>query len=86
MTITFCYILMMRKGDNMKNLNELCNELCETLTESMHTRWKHTIGKAYFSYKVGQKYIKIISNDNDRQHFCLGFINKNSLILKKATF
>ena len=48
----------------MKNLNELCNELCETLTESMHTRWKHTIGETYFSYKVGQKYIKIISNAN----------------------
>ena len=64
MTITFCYILMMRKGDNMKNLNELCNDLCETLTESMHTIG-NTIGKTYFSYKVGQKYIKIISNDND---------------------
>ena len=46
---------MMRKGDNMKNLNELCNELCETLTESMHTRWKHTIGETYYRYKVGQK-------------------------------
>ena len=70
---------MMRKGDNMKNLNELCNELCETLTESMHTRWKHTIGQTYFSYKVGQKYIKIISNDNDGLNTSVwGFINKSN--------
>ena len=61
----------------MKNLNELCNELCETLTESMHTRWKHTIGQTYFSYKVGPKYIKIINNDDNGFNTSVwGFINK----------
>ena len=45
---------MMRKGDNMKNLNELCNDLCETLTESMHTRWKHTIGKTTLVIKLAR--------------------------------
>ena len=38
MTITFCYHINDEKGDNMKNLNELCNDLCETLTESMHLK------------------------------------------------
>ena len=76
---------MMRKGDNMKNLNELCNELCETLTESMHTRWKHTIGETYFSYKVGQKYIKIISNDTKGLNTSVwGFINKSNSNFKEG--
>ena len=51
---------MMRKGDNMKNLENKCKELCDTLTEAMHKRWEHTRDKNYFTYKVGQKYIKII--------------------------
>ena len=62
-----------------QDLMYLVNELCETLTDAMHTRWKHTIGKTYFSYKVGPKYIKIISNDNDGLNTSVwGFINKSN--------
>ena len=43
---------MMRKvGDNMKTLNDYCNDLCERLTKATHEKWKHTIGKTEFTYK-----------------------------------
>ena len=71
---------MMRKlGDNIKTLNDYCNDLCERLTKATHEKWKHTIGRTEFTYKEGQKYIKIISNDNDGYNTSVwGFINKSN--------
>ena len=73
---------MMRKvGDNMKTLNDYCNDLCIRLTDATHKKWEHTIGKTLFTYKEGQKYIKIISNDLERDGFntsVWGFINKSN--------
>ena len=76
----FVILYMMRKvGDNMKTLNDYCNDLCERLTKATHEKWKHTIGKTEFTYKEGQKYIKIISNDNDGYNTSVwGFINKSN--------
>ena len=60
-----------------QDLMYLVNELCETLTDATHKRWKHTIGKTYFSYKDGPKYIKIINNDDNGFNTSVwGFINK----------
>ena len=81
----------MGKGENMKlselvnevnteqELSQLCDELCKQLTHAMHTRWKHSRDKTHFTYKVGQKYIKIISNDRDGLNTSVwGFINKSN--------
>ena len=68
---------MMRKvGDNMKTLNDYCNDLWERLTKATHEKWKHTIGRTEFTYKEGQKYIKIITCDNGNDRSVWGFINK----------
>lgn len=71
--------MMSNKGEKMKTLNEECKDLCIRLTDATHKRWKHTIGKTLFTYKEGQKYIKIISNDLERGGYntsVWGFINK----------
>ena len=75
---------MMRKGDNMKNLNEACQELCDTLTEATHTKWKHTRETTTHTYKVGQKYIKIITCDNGNDRSVWGFINKSNPNFKEG--
>ena len=73
----------------MKNLNEACQELCDTLTEATHTKWEHTRETTTHTYKVGQKYIKIIicENGNGRQpqHKSVwGFINKSNPNFKEG--
>ena len=87
----------MGKGENMKlselvnevnteqELSQLCDELCKQLTHAMHTRWKHSRDKTHFTYKVGQKYIKIISNDRDGLNTSVwGFINKSNSNFKEG--
>ena len=83
---------MMRNiGDNMKlselvnevnqeqDLMYLVNDLCERITKATHERWKHTRETTTTTYKVGQKYIKIISNDNKGLNTSVwGFINKSN--------
>ena len=80
---------MMRNiGDNMKlselvnevnqeqDLMYLVNDLCERITKATHERWKHTRETTTTTYKVGQKYIKIITCDNGNDRSVWGFINK----------
>lgn len=91
----------MGKGDNMKlsklvnevnteqELSQLCNELCEKLTWAVHTRWKHSRETTTHTYKVGQKYIKIITCENGEglqpQHKSVwGFINKSNPNFKEG--
>ena len=74
----------MRKGDNMKKLENKCKELCDTLTEATHKRWKHTRETTTHTYKVGQKYIKIITCDNGNDRSVWGFINKSNPNFKEG--
>ena len=80
---------MMRNiGDNMKlselvnevnqeqDLMYLVNDLCERITKATHERWKHTRETTTLTYKVGPKYIKIITCDNGNDRSVWGFINK----------
>ena len=72
---------MMRKGDKMKNLIEYVESLCEDLTKLKNDRWEHCANDgAYYGYKAGQKYIKIISYDNASGGGASvwGFINKSN--------
>ena len=59
-----------------KELKVLVEKLCEDLTNAMHTRWEHTRGKTTHNYSVGQKYIRIYSEENGSMKSAWGFINK----------
>ena len=59
-----------------KELKVLVEKLCEDLTNAMHTRWEHTRGKTTHNYSVGQKYIRIYSEENGQPSSAWGFINK----------
>ena len=59
-----------------KELLKLVEKLCEDLTNAMHTRWEHTRGKTTHNYSVGQKYIRIYSEENGSMKSAWGFINK----------
>ena len=62
----------------MKTLNDYCNDLCERITKATHERWKHTRETTTHTYKVGQKYIKIITCENGNDRSVWGFINKSN--------
>ena len=70
--------------DMKKDLNDLCKDLCEQLTWAMHTRWKHSRETTTHTYKVGQKYIKIIVCENDESRSVWGFINKSNPNFKEG--
>ena len=57
-------------------LKEKVERLCECLTNATHERWDHTRGKTSFDYSVGQKYIRIYSEENGSMKSAWGFINK----------
>ena len=59
-----------------KELQTLVEKLCEDLTKAMHTRWKHSRGVTTHNYSVGQKYIRIFSEENGQARSAWGFINK----------
>ena len=59
-----------------KELLELVEKLCEDLTNAMHTRWEHSRGVTTHNYSVGQKYIRIYSEENGSMKSAWGFINK----------
>jgi len=83
---------MSNKGENMKlselvnevnqeqDLMYLVNDLCERITKATHERWEHTRENTTHTYKVGPKYIKIITcdtgNGNYTSRSVWGFINK----------
>ena len=60
-------------NDKLKNAVE---KLCEDLTNAMHTRWEHSRDKTTHDYSVGQKYIRIYSEENGSMKSAWGFINK----------
>ena len=70
--------MMSNKGEKMKTLNDYCNDLCERITKATHERWKHTRETTTHTYKVGQKYIKIITCENGNDRSVWGFINKSN--------
>jgi hypothetical protein len=77
----------MKKGDNMKDLNEYVNQLCEDLTQLKNTRWSHCAEDgAYYGVKEGRKYIKIVSYDdsNGGGASVWGFINKSNPKFKEG--
>ena len=59
-----------------KELLELVEKLCENLTNAMHERWEHSRGVTTHNYSVGQKYIRIYSEENGSMKSAWGFINK----------
>ena len=59
-----------------KELKELVEKLCEDLTKAMNTRWEHSRGVTTHNYSVGQKYIRIYSEENGSMKSAWGFINK----------
>ena len=59
-----------------KELLKLVEKLCEDLTNAMHTRWEHSRGVTTHNYSVGQKYIRIYSEENGSMNSAWGFINK----------
>ena len=59
-----------------KELQTLVEKLCEDLTNAMHTRWEHTRGETTHNYSVGQKYIRIFSEEKGQPRSAWGFINK----------
>ena len=56
-----------------KELLELVEKLCEDLTNAMHTRWEHTRGETTHNYSVGQKYIRIFSEEKGQPRSEGGF-------------
>ena len=62
----------------MKTLEDCCHDLCERITKATHERWKHTRETTPHTYKVGQKYIKIITYDNGNDRSVWGLINKSN--------
>ena len=82
--------MMRNKGENMKlselvnevnqeqDLMYLVNDLCERITKATHERWEHTRENITTTYKVGQKYIKIITCENGNDRTVWGFINKSN--------
>lgn len=87
MTLTFCYTMyIMKKGEKMKlselvnevnqeqELLQLCDKLCEDLLDE-HLKQFPSLTDQSFTYKVSRKYIKIISESNQRSVW--GFINKS---------
>ena len=81
--------MMSNKGENMKlselvnevnqeqDLMYLVNDLCDKITKATHKRWKHTRETTTTTYKVGPKYIKIISCEN------AFMLNKNNVKVVK---
>ena len=59
-----------------KELKQLVENLCEELTSAMHTRWEHSRGVTTHGYSVGQKYIRIFSEEKGQMKSAWGFINK----------
>ena len=55
---------------------ELVEKLCENLTNAMHERCEHSRGVTTHNYSVGQKYIRIYSEENGSMKSAWGFINK----------
>lgn len=73
---------MMRneKGDNM-TLIEYVEKLCEDLTTLKNEEWSHCAeAGAYYGFKEGRKYIKVISYDDAAGGGASvwGFINKSN--------
>jgi hypothetical protein len=77
---------IMKKGEKMKlselvnevnqeqELLQLCDKLCEDLLDE-HLKQFPRLTDQSFTYKVSRKYIKIISESNQRSVW--GFINKS---------
>jgi hypothetical protein len=59
-----------------KELKELVEKLCTDLTTAMHAKWDHSVGVTTHNYSVGQKYIRIFSEENGQMRSAWGFINK----------
>ena len=59
-----------------KELKQLVENLCDELTSAMHTRWEHSRGVTTHGYSVGQKYIRIFSEEKGQMKSAWGFINK----------
>ena len=88
--------MMSNKGENMKlselvnevnqeqDLMYLVNDLCDKITKATHKRWKHTRETTTTTYKVGPKYIKIISCENGNDRTVWGFINKSNPNFKEG--
>ena len=88
--------MMSNKGENMKlselvnevnqeqDLMYLVNELCESITKATHERWEHTRENTTTTYKVGPKYIKIITCENGDDRTVWGFINKSNPKFKEG--
>ena len=59
-----------------KELKVLVEKLCEDLTSALNQRFEHTIGETTHNYSVGQKYIRVFSEENGQPRAAWGFINK----------
>ena len=97
MTLTFCYTMYIMKNQeetNMKlselveeinseqQLLELVQTLCDGLTQQIRDKYKHAVND-YYTYKVGKKYIKVISVHGDSrggQQSVWGFVNLNEFV------
>ena len=65
----------------LNDLNEKVVKLCEDLTTIKNARWEHCAERgAYYDFKAGQKYIKIISYDDSSKGGASvwGFVNKSN--------
>lgn len=67
-----------------QELTQLCDKLCKRLTWAMHTRWEHSKEDTTHTYKVGQKYIKIIVCEKGQHGSVWGFINKSNPKFKEG--
>ena len=59
-----------------KELKELVEKLCEVLTSGLNQRFEHTIGETTHNYSVGQKYIRVFSEENGQPRSDCGLFNK----------
>lgn len=65
-------------SEQEQNLLVLVQTLCDGLTQQIRDKYKHAVND-YYTYKVGKKYIKVISVHGDSrggQQSVWGFINR----------
>ena len=74
--------MMIKKGDNMKDLINLCDKLCDDLL-SEHLNKFPRLTEYSWNYEIGRKYLKIIQN-NEYQRSVWGFINLTEFTTKKG--